>query len=287
VAEPPTEPGGSIPAGRLVATQLALRLGVPVIVENRPGGNNIVGTQQVVRAAPDGYTLLMMTGATMTPAFFKHMPFDMLSDLAPISMAYQGAYVLFAQSSQPYKTLDELIAYAKVHPGKLSVGSSSSTATIGLEIFKRAADIDIVIVSYKGSAAAMSDLLGGHVAVVLDGPTTYMPHVKAGSIQAIATAAQTRTPTLPETPTTAERGWPQLRVTFVGGLWAPAATPASVVERLSREMAGVMQVPEVRAKLLEVGVDPSSSSPQAMRQKIQAEMEHYARGAQLANFEPL
>lgn len=283
----PFPPGGTTDlAGRLVATHLASRLGQPVVVDNKPGGNNIIGTGHVVKAEPDGYTLLMMTGATMTPTFFKSMPFEMLKDLAPISMAYQGAYVLFSSKNMPFQTLAEMVAYAKANPGKLSVASPSPSATIGLEIFRRAAGINIVTVPYKGSAACMNDLLGGHVSMSLDGPTTYTPHVKAGTIRALATAAERRVPTLPDVQTTAEAGWPELRVTFVGGLWAPAATPQTIIDRLSREMSAVMNVPDVQAKLIEVGVDPSSSSPLEMRQKIHAEMDHYARGAKLANYQP-
>ena len=283
----PWPPGGTTDlAGRLVATHLSSRLDQPVIVDNKPGGNTTIGTNVVAKAAPDGYTLLMNTGATLTSAFVKNIPFEILRDLAPVSMAYQGTYVLFAGKNLPFQTMTEMIAWAKANPGKLTVGSPAPTSLVALEVLKSAADINFTIGPDTGSAATMNDLLGGHVMVVLDGPTTYTPHVKAGTIRALATAADRRVETLPNVPTTAEAGWPQLRATFLGGLWAPAKTPPAIIERLSREMTGVMKEPDVRAKLIQVGVDPSSSTPLEMRDKIQSEMEHYARGAKLANYEP-
>jgi tripartite-type tricarboxylate transporter receptor subunit TctC len=250
-------------------------LGQPVVVDNRAGAGGNIGGQAAARATPDGYTIFMGTVGThaINQALYKKMPFDPIKDFAPLSRVAMVPNLLVANPSQPYKNVKELIAYAKANPGKLNFGSSGSGSSIHLsgELFKQMAGVDMQHVPYRGSAPAVSDLLGGQIAIMFDNMPSAIPHVKGGKLRPLAVTTAKRSPALPDVPTIAESGVPGYEATSWFGLLAPAGTPAPVVAKLNASILKALANPEVKKKLAEQGAEAAGEKPEQFAAFIVAE----------------
>jgi len=250
---------------RVLGQFISKDLGQPVIIDNRAGAGGNIGTQLVARAAPDGYTILMGTVGThaINQSLYPKLAFDPIKDFAPLTRVALVPNLLVANPAQPFKTVKELMAYAKANPGKVTFGSSGSGTSIHLsgELFKQMAGVDIQHVAYKGSAPAVNDLLGNHIAIMFDNMPSAIGHVKAGKLRPLAVTTAQRSPALPDVPTIAEAGVPGYEATSWFGLLAPARTPAPVVARLNAAILKALADPDVKKKLLEQGAEPAGETP--------------------------
>jgi tripartite-type tricarboxylate transporter receptor subunit TctC len=259
----------------------------PVIVDNRPGANGNIGTEVAAKSPADGYALLMGTAGThgINPGLYPKLPFDPVKDFAPISLAAIVPNILVVHNSLPVKNLQELITYAKKNPGRLSFGSPGigSTGHLSAELFKTLAGINMTHVAYKGSAPTLQDLMGGQIQVVIDNIPPYLPHVKAGKIRALAVTPAKRSPAAPELPTMAEAGVKGYDAASWFGLFAPAGTPAEIVDKISEETRRILGMPDVREKLLSLGAQPAGSTPEEFAHFIDSEIAKWARVIRSAN----
>ena len=260
---------------RQVGQQLSMRLGQPVVVENRPGAGANIGTAQAARAAPDGYTLLMGTVGThaINQSLYKNLNFDPIKDFAPLTRIAMVPNVLVVTSSLPAKNVQDLIAYGKANPGKLTFASAGSGSSIHLsgELFKLMAGIDMLHVPYKGSAPAVADLIGGHVAMMFDNLPSSMPHVRSGKLRALAVTSLQRASSIPDVPTIAESGVSGYEATSWFGMLAPAGTPPAIVAKLNAEIVQILGLPEVQKAMREQGAEPHPEKPEAFAAFIRAE----------------
>jgi tripartite-type tricarboxylate transporter receptor subunit TctC len=270
-------PGGSTDtAGRLLAEQLARRLGQNVLVENRAGAGGTVGAASVVRADPDGYTLLLAASpeVSIAPITMKTMPYDPVRDLQPITLVGQVPFFLVVNPSVPANTLQEFIAYAKANPGKLnysSFGNNTSNHLAG-ELFKALTGTHGVHIPYKGSGPSIIDLIGGQVQYTFDTPPAVVEHVRAGKLRALAVATGKRLASAPQVPTFAEAGLPA----FTGGTWfglfAPAKTPRAVIDRVNAETVAVLNSPELSKSFADKGIVASPQTPEEFGRFVQSEV---------------
>jgi tripartite-type tricarboxylate transporter receptor subunit TctC len=256
--------GGSLDIyGRLISQWLSARLGQAFIVENRPGAATNLAAEAVVRAPPDGYTLLMFSSSAFTNAsLYSKLSFNFIRDTTPIASIMRGTLVMVVGPSFPAKTVPELIAYARANPGKVTMASSGtgSATHVAGELFKMMAGVEMLHVPYRGDAPAFTDLLGGQVQVYFPPIAGSIEHIRAGGLRALAVTAGARAEALPEVPTIAE-SVPGYEASLWNGLAAPKQTPAEVVERLNAEVNAGLADPGIRARLAELGVAPHASSP--------------------------
>ena len=271
----PFPAGGSADLNaRTVAERLSAVLGQPFIVENKAGASGNVGTAFAAKAAPDGYTLLMSNSGALTvnPHLFAQVGYDPLKDFAPISLSVKISNLLLIHPSLPVRSLAELIAYVKAHPGTFYAHSSGSKQLSG-EAFRLKAGLDMPPVAYKGAAPMMTDLLGGQVKIGFDEVLTSMQQIKAGKVIPLATTGSTRWPALPDVPTIAEQGeaLAGFEVTGWFGLLAPAGTPPAIVNRLSETLQKAFADKEFRERIYAQGSEPIGSNPEAFRTFIAAE----------------
>ena len=254
--------GGSADVyARFVGARLSDALGQPFVVENRPGGGAVVGSDAVAKSAPDGYTLLMMSNThTVNETLIPKKPYDLMKDLAPITGVNSQDLMLAVSAAVPANNLKEFIALAKSQPGKLNYASSGPGTPYHLagELFKSMAGVDIVHVPHKGSDQARAALLGNQVDMMFDAISTIVAHVRAGKLKALATTGKTRSPVTPDVPTATEAGVPGYEATIWLGLMAPAATPRPVLERLNVEIAKVLNAPDVKETWSKQGAAPMS-----------------------------
>ena len=260
---------------RQMAQKLQERLGVPVVVDNKPGAGGNIGVETVVRAAPDGYTLLLAFPGpiVVNPSLYKNLTYDPVRDLAPVNLLTSYPLLLAVNAQVPAKTLAEFIALAKQKSGGLSYGSAgnASTAHLAMELFMRQANVQMVHVPYKGAAPAMTDLIGGRLAVVFDSMTLVMPQVEAGKIRALAISSKVRSPAAPDLPTVAESGLSDFVVEGWYGVLAPTGTPEAVINRLSKEFTAIVNDAEVKKDFLKRGLEPLGKDGAFFGQVIKAE----------------
>ncbi|BBL23197.1 MULTISPECIES: Bug family tripartite tricarboxylate transporter substrate binding protein [Comamonas] len=244
---------------RIVGQYLGEELGQPVIIDNRPGAGGNIGGMAAARSAADGYTLFMGTVGThaINQSLYSKMPFDPIKDFAPLSRVATVPNLLVANPAQPFKNVKELIAYAKANPGKVNFGSSGSGSSVHLsgELFKSMTKVDMVHVPYKGSAPAMTDLLGNQISVMFDNMPSAIQHVRSGKLRPIAVTTAKRSRELPDVPTIAEAGVPGYEATSWFGLWAPVKTPADVQQKLHAALVKVLKNPAVIKKIEDQGGD--------------------------------
>lgn len=275
----PYPPGGSTdPAARLLAADIGTRLGQPVIVDNRPGAAGAIGTEAVVRAAPDGYTLLLHTSVISTdPTLKKNASYDIKRDLVPVSLAVTGPYLMVVNPTLPVRNVGELIAYARAHPGKVNFGSAgqgSSGHLIG-ELFKKAAGIDMVHVPYKGGGPSIAGLVGNEVQLVFDTFGGSRTLVEAGKLRAIAVTSPERSGLMPEVPTVMESGLKDFSAVYWLGIFAPAKTPPAVIDKLYRVLKGSLDSPAVRSRMMDQGNVPQGLSPSEFAKILDGDIQRY------------
>jgi tripartite-type tricarboxylate transporter receptor subunit TctC len=254
----PFAPGGSTDAvGRLVAASLAPRLGQPVVVENRPGAGSQIGLESVTRSAPDGYTLLLGStdGLAIVPAMKKQAPYDPVKDFTPIAIVARVPLAFVVNVKFPPKTLGELVAYAKASPNAVRYGSGGvgSLLHLGVEQLVSSTGTQMIHVPYKGGGPMMQDVVAGHVELVVTSTDFTKRFVDSGQLKALAVADTTRHPLIPNVPTTAEEGMPELLVVSWFGILGPAGLPKPIVDRLGKELAAVMDDATLKERLLQVG----------------------------------
>lgn len=276
----PFPPGGTTDLlARLVAREAGSRLGQSMVVENRPGAGGGIGAAAVARARPDGYTLLMGTvGTQATNQFlYAQMPYDAARDFAPVTLVANSPNVLLVKPGVGAATVEQLIEQARRAPGSLNFASTSLGGSPHLsgELFNSMAKVDIRHVPYKGSAPAMTDLLGGQVQLMYDNLPSAMGQIRAGALRALAVTTRARVPMLPDVPTVAESGLPGYEVNSWFGLLAPAGTPDAVVQRLQAVVADAMGDPALRRQVEELGAIPVANTPQAYAAVIQADTDKW------------
>ncbi len=266
---------------RAVAQKLSETLGQPAVVDNRPGAGGNIGAELVAKAPPDGHTLLMGTVGThaINASLYAKMPYDHVRDFAPIILVAGVPNVLVVHPSVPVNNVQELIAYAKANPGKLNFASSGSGTSIHLsgELFKTMAGVQMAHVPYKGSAPAVTDLLGGQVQLMFDNLPSALPHIKAGKLKALAVTSATRAATLPDVPTIAESGLAGFDATSWFGLLAPAGTPQPIIARLNSEVAKWLASAEAKEKMAALGANPTGHATDEFVRHIAAETSKWAK----------
>jgi len=266
---------------RLMGQYLSTELGQPVVVDNRAGAGGNIGGQYAAKAPADGYTLFMGTVGThaINAALYKKMPFDHIKDFAPLSRVAMVPNLLVANPAQPFKTVPEMIAYAKANPGKINFGSpgNGSSPHLSGELFKSMAKVDITHIPYKGSAPAVTDLLGNQISIMFDNLPSVIPHVRSGKLRAIAITTAKRSPELPNVPTIAEAGVPGYEAMSWFGMFAPAATPAPVLAKISAALTKVLANPDVKKKIADQGGEPANDTPAQFATFIQAETSKWAK----------
>jgi tripartite-type tricarboxylate transporter receptor subunit TctC len=276
-------------AARVFAPYLSEALGQSVFIENRTGASSVVGTEAVVRAAPDGYTLLFGSSSTfaINPAVMKSLRFDVHKDLRLIGLVSYTPHVLVVRGSLPVQSLAELVTLAKQQPGKLTYASSGAGGAIHLasELFKREAGVDLVHVPYRGGGPAMVGLLAGDVDVFISDLSTTIENIRGGRVKALAMAWPQRSPFLPETPAFAELGYPAVVSSSWFGLAAPAGTPNDIVERLAQATRQATASPQYLANLKKLGNEPFALTPEQSSAFIKAEAEKWAAVARSANIQ--
>ena len=256
---------GSDILARLMAQWLTERLGQPIIIENRPGAGGNVGTEAVVKAPPDGYTLLKVVPAnTVNDTLYDKLTFNFIRDIAPVAGMVRVPYVLVVNPSLPVTTVPEFIAYAKANPGKLNFASAGVGTGIHMsgELFKLMAGVNMVHVPYRGAGNAMTDLIGGQVQLMFDTTQASIPHIKAGKVRALAVTTAARSELLPDLPTIGDFV-PGYEASGSFGFGAPRNTPAEIVEKLNREINAVLADPKAKARIAELGGEPLAGSPAA------------------------
>jgi tripartite-type tricarboxylate transporter receptor subunit TctC len=279
----PWPPGGpSDIAARPMAKGLQDELGKPFIIDNRGGAGGNIGSDLVAKAAPDGYTLLITSSApiVINPSIYKKMPFDPAKDLAPITNLIRVPLVLAVNPSVPAKSLQELIAYIKGRKDMQYASSGNGTPQhLTAELFKTTAKLDMIHVPYKGSAPAITDLLGGHVPLMFDSTIAILPHIKAGKLRAIAVTSNKRSPQLPDVPTFAEAGMPGFESYAWYGFFAPAKTAKDVIAKLNAAAIKVMKGPDYQRVLTDTGSEFVGDSPENFAKFVQAETAKWGKVA--------
>lgn len=264
---------------RLVGQKLSEAWSQPVIVENRAGANQIIGTEAVAKAAPDGYTLLMAVDSTLTmhPHAYKKLPYDALKDFAPVTTVANSWVAAFTHASSPATTLAEALALARAAPGKQSYGSGTLTTQVIAERISQLAGVKMLYVPYKGSAPAFAALLAGDINLSFDGFAAYRGAVTQGKLRVLAVTGDKRASALPNVPTFGELGFPGLSFGVWLGVVAPAGTPSAILDRVSRQTNLAIEQGEVREKFSAMGLEPFPSNPEKMAAFIRAESEKWSK----------
>ena len=265
---------------RVLAQKLEGVMGQPFVVEDRPGGGSIVGTQAVQQAEPDGYTLLMMSNThTVNETLIPKKPFQLMRDFVPVAPVNYSDLVMVVHPSVPAKSLKEFIALAKSRPGELNYASSGPGTPYHMagELFKAMAGVNIVHVPYKGSSGARTDTLGGQVQMMFDAITTMAPNVEAGKVRALGTSGKVRSKVLPNVPTISEAGVPGYEAVIWLGIMAPKGTPKPIVDKLNAEIRKVVSSPEIQAAWDKQGAVPMSMSPGEFDEFLRGDIEKWAK----------
>lgn len=287
----PAAPGGAIDVvGRIVGQRLAAQLGQNIVIDNRAGANNIIGTEIVSRAAADGYTLLTTAGAhTINPAVYRKLPYDALRDFTPIShIAYSGGLVIVVHPSFPAKTLPQLIEMARASPGKIIYGSAGfgNLTHLAGEMFQVMAGVKLNHVPYKAAGPAVNDLLGNQIPLMFGPSPVVVPMVQAGRLRPLAFTGAKRSSQLPDLPTVEELGVKGYVASGWYGLYGPRGLPRPIVERLSSEVRRIVAMPDIRARFAGLNLEPVGSTPEEFLQFLRSDLGKYAELARRAGIQP-
>ena len=281
----PYPPGGATDIlARLVGQRLSERLNQQFVIENKPGAGNNVGTESVVNADPDGYTILLVNPANgINASLYAKMNFNFIRDIAPVAGILRSPNVMVVPADFPAKTVAEFIAYAKANPGKINMASSGNGTSVHLsgELFRSMTGIEMVHVPYKGAAPALTDMLGGRVQVIFDNLPSAMQHIKAGTLRALAVTTETRSPQLPDVPTVADtvKGY-EASAWF--GVGAPKNTPKPIIDKLNKEINAILAEPAMKQRLDELGGVPLIGTPEDFGKIIQSETDKWAKVVEFA-----
>jgi len=287
----PFPPGGGMDlVGRAVADKLSPRLGQPIVIENRPGGGTIIGTDVVAKSAPDGYAILVSGIASQAIVHHMHpqRPFDMQRDFSPVARIADGTIAFVVPASSRAKSVADFVALARREPGRLTFASSGTGGIIHLtgEMFRQAAGIELVHVPYKGTAQILPDLLDGRIDLALDSVPAYLPHIKSGKVRVFAVASAQRSALFPELPTMAEAGVPGVVAATDYALYAPAGTRRAIVARLAADTAVVLEDADLRAKLAAQAIEVHGGGPEALAAELASEIQKWGRVIRAANIKP-
>lgn len=271
--------GGTDFVARLVGEKMAARLGQPIVVENKPGAGSSIGMAAVAKAAPDGYTMLLVApAATANPSLYDKLPFDVTRDFEHVGMISSAPVMLMASSKAPFRTFDAFLDYAKANPGKLSY-ASSGTGTVmhlGVELLKLDLGLDVVHIPYKSAGAALPDVLGGQVALFSGTPATIAEFVKDGRMHVLISMSATKVPGYPDVPLVSER-LPGFQVSTWNAIFMPKGTPADVVQTISRTLKAVLEDPATQDELAKAGFYPDFKTPEQMHELVLAEVPRWER----------
>jgi len=280
IVVPFTPGGGTDILARLIAQKVNESWGQPVVVDNRPGASGTVGTAYVARAAPDGHTLLIVpAGYAGNPSLYKKLPYDQTRELAPVSWLASGPLTLVVHPSLPAKSVRELIAFARRHPGEINFGSSGAGTLphLSAELFNSMSDIKMVHIPYKGAGAAVTDVMAGRVPVYFMNILQSLSLIKAGKLRALGVTTPERTPIAPDIPAIAEAGLKGFDMTNWYGMLAPAATPREAIAKLSAEVSRVLKLPDLTSRLADDGMTVVASTPEQFAEFLSRETAKFAR----------
>jgi tripartite-type tricarboxylate transporter receptor subunit TctC len=282
---PSSAGGGTDIIARVLAPELSKRLGQQVVVDNRPGAGTMIGMEIAAHSPADGYTLLMgLSTLAINSALYKKVPYDPMSDFAPITLATTSASILVVHPSLPVKTLKELIAFARARPGQLNY-ASAGTGTyphMTYELFLSMAKVKMVHIPYKGTGPAMVDMIAGQVASMAATVITGMPHIRSGRLRPLGITSLKRSAVAPDIPTVSEAGLPGFESLQWYGLLAPANTPKDIVNRLNKEMVQILQLPDIRKRFAMDAVDTVGNTPEEFARHIRAELDKWEKVAREA-----
>lgn len=277
----PYPPGGTNDiVVRLLAQKLGDSMGQPFVVENKPGASGNLGAEQAARAAPDGYTLLLVTtGHSIHPSLYKNLRYNIKTDLTPVSELTRGPMLVMVTPSLPYKTVRDVIAAAKAKPGSINFGSAGngSSTHLATELLSSMAGVKMTHIPYSGSAPAMADVMAGNAQLVMDLMFSALPQVNGGKLRAIAITGAKRSPLLPNVPTVAESGVPGFETLAWNGLMAPASTPKPIIDKLNAEIHKALDAPEMKERLRAQGFEPSPGTPEQFGALIRSEIDRWAK----------
>ena len=286
----PATPGGAIDLiARSLAEKMTVSLGQPVVVENKPGASNNLGTDFVAKSPPDGYTLVIIASSHATNKYlFKQMPFDPVKDFEPVVYTHVVPLLLAVNPSVPAKNVNELTAWIKANPDKAIYASSGpgSSLHMAAELYMNMTGVKMHHVPYKGSSAAHPDLLAGRTAMIFDTITAVQGHVRSGALRGIAVTTASRSSAMPELPTIAESGLPGYDASTWGGILAPAGTPKDVVARLNSSINAALKMEDVRKRLMGAGIEIQGGTPEAFAEVIRVEVEKWGRVTKAAGIQP-
>jgi tripartite-type tricarboxylate transporter receptor subunit TctC len=280
--------GSSDIMARIIGQHMAESWGQQVVVDNRPGGNAVIGTDIAAKAPADGYTLLMMTSTlTVQPSLYRNLPYNLRSDFAPVALVATTSNVLVVNPSTPASTVKEFIALAKARAGKLTYGSGGNgTGThMSMELLQGMAGLQMTHVPYKGSALALTDIMGGHIDCGFSTMTSAIQQIRSGRLKALAVSTSKRSAALPDVPTIAEAGVRGYDSTNAVGVLAPAKTPRQILARLNGEIVRILGMREVRERLASLGTEPAGGTPDEFRRFIDSEIEKWARVVKASGME--
>lgn len=281
-------PGGATDfIARTIGSKLAEQLGQPVIIDNRGGASGTIAAATVAKAAPDGYTLLQNTITThgIGPHLYHKLPYDPYKDFTPVAMLADLPVIMAVNANVPANSVQEMLALIKAQPGKYSFASAGNGTPPHMagELFKYVTGSDMLHVPYKGSSAAVVDVIAGLVPVMFDAAPSLLPHIRSGKLKALAAASPKRNPLFPDVPTFAELGYPGIEVSLWYGMLAPAGTPPVIVKRLNTELLKVLAAPDVQQKLEAQGAVPAGSTPEQFAAFMRAEYQRWGPVVQKAN----
>lgn len=287
----PNPPGGSTDIlARILANELGKTLGQPVVVDYRPGASGTIGSATVANSKPDGHTLLMghVASHATSPSLYKQLPYDPVKDFAPVTLVATLPNVAVVSSKVPVNSIQELIALARTKPGTLTFGSAGTGTLPHLsgELLKQMAGVDMRHIPYKGSAPALTDLIGGHISLMFENLPGAMGPVKAGQLRALAVTSLERSPAAPHIPTMSEAGLPGFEAVSWLGILAPAGTPKEVIDKLNGEIVSVIKSAEARKQMKELGFEPVGSTPEEFGNLIRSEIKKWGQTIRSAGVQP-
>lgn len=265
--------GGADNTARIVAQQMSAALGQQIVIDNRPGAGGVIGADNVAKAAADGYTVLYDASAFSVNPSLRKLPFDAAKDFIPVSLVATAPQILVVPENAPYKTVAEFLDFARKNPGKLSFASAGGGTGSHLagEALNEQAKVNLMHVPYKGGAPALTDLMGGQVSAYFGNVASTLSYVKSGKLRALAVSSTKRVPALPDTPTLGESGLPGYNVVEWNGVFLPKGTPADIVQKLGKAVQAAVNDPTVHQKLLQLGLEPAGTTPEAFARFVQDE----------------